>query len=48
MFGIAVAETGDEFSIMYTFINIFLNNVCSKFNNVSNFVFRCSKTKLGI
>ena len=39
----AVAEAGDEFSIIYNFITIFGNNVYSKFNNVSNFVFHCTQ-----
>ena len=38
-----VVETGDEFSIIYIFITLFVNNVHSKFNNISNFVFHCKK-----
>ena len=43
-----VAETGDEFSMIYIFITIFINRVYSKFNSLSNFVFQGQKTKLGI
>ena len=34
----AVAEAGDEFSIIYNFITIFVNHVY-----VSNFVFHCTQ-----
>ena len=35
----AVVETGDEFSIIYIFINLFVNNAYFRVNYVSNFVF---------
>ena len=41
-------EIGDDFSIIYNFITIFMSNVYSKLNDGSNFVFNCKKNKLGI
>ena len=36
-------ETGDEFSKIYIYVNIFVNNVYSEFVNIFNFVLRDSK-----
>ena len=38
--------TGDEFSMIYIFITIFVNRVYSKFNNFSNCVFHSQKNKI--
>ena len=38
-FGVAVIETGDEFSIIYVFITIFANNIYSII-----FAFHCKKS----
>ena len=46
-FEVAVVETGGEFSIVYIFISIFVNNVYPKFYNVSHFVVQWSNTKTG-
>ena len=40
--GLEIVATGDEFSIIYIFIAIFVNRVYSKFD-VSNFDFHCKK-----
>ena len=37
-FGVAVIETGDEFSMIYVFITIFVNNI---YSNI--FAFHCKK-----
>ena len=47
-FGAAAVRTGNDFSIIYIFIIIFMNRVYSKVNNFSNFLFHCQKSKLGI
>ena len=41
-FGLTSGEC-DEFSIIYVFITIFVNNVYSKFNNVSSYLFHSKK-----
>ena len=46
-FEVAVVETGDEFSIVYIFITIFVNNVYPKFYNVSHFVVQWSNSETG-
>ena len=45
--GVDLLETVDEFSLIYIFTIIFVNNVY-QFNNVSYLVFHRKKTKLGI
>ena len=45
-FGVALAESGDDFSIIYILITILVDDVYSKFNNVTNSVFHCKKAKL--
>ena len=45
-FGVALAESGDDFSIIYILITILVNDVYSKFNNVTNSVFHWKKGKL--
>ena len=47
-FGVDAVEAGDEFSVNCVSNIVFVNNVYSKFDNFSNFVFYCEKTKLGI
>ena len=42
-FWVAAVEPGCEFFIIYILITIFVNNEYSKLNNVSNFVFHCTK-----
>ena len=46
-FEVAVVEAGDEFSIVYIFITIFVNNVYPKFYNVSHFVVQWSNSETG-
>lgn len=41
--GVEVLETVDEFSLIYIFTIIFVNNVYSEFVNIFNFVLRDSK-----
>ena len=38
-FGVAVVDTGDDFSTTHIFITIFVNNINSKFK-ISNFVLK--------
>ena len=44
--GVEVLETVDEFSLIYIFTIIFVNNVYSEFNNVSYLVFHRKKNKI--
>ena len=41
----AVVKAGDEFSIIYIFITLFVIMCISELNNVSNFVFHCKKKR---
>ena len=42
-FGVAAVKTGNDFSISYIFIIVFMNRVYSKVTNFSNFLFHCQK-----
>ena len=43
-----VVDTRDKCFVIYISIIIFVNNVCSKFDNISNFVFFVKHAKLGV